>query len=192
MSRKSVRKPQIIHPLTLDPEIRARELASLSDMLAKPVTKNRFDKWVGVSIERTSFLADMVWGTIEWRKSLGKPLAPTMAAGFVITHRYLTIEFYDRGGGIYDEVQRWRDVSGVVVRDGPDDDSLHRVTFFSWAPFFWVNRIEVAFAGLAWDHPLHAARYLTIRGSPRDFRNMDHKVIVLPKIRVESGFLADP
>ena len=192
MARKSVRKTRILHPLTLDPEVRARELASLSDLVAKPATKNRFDKWIGVSIERTSLLADMVWGTIEWRRSLGKPFAPNMAAGFRITHRYLTIEYYDRGGGIYDEVQRWRDAPGLAISDGPHDETLYRVTFFGWAPFFWVNRIEVTFSDLAWEHPLHAARYLRILGSPREFRNMDHRVTVLPKFRVESGFVAWP
>ena len=48
MARKSSRKHKILHPLTLDPEIRARELASLSEFLRKPITQDRFNKWIGV------------------------------------------------------------------------------------------------------------------------------------------------
>jgi hypothetical protein len=189
MARKSVRKPRVLHPLALDPKIRARELANLSDMLAEPATKNRFDKWVGVSINRASLLADMVWGSIEWRKSLGKPVAPSMGAGFQIKHLYETIEFYDRGGGIYEEVHRWRDAGPLAVVDGPHDEKLYRVRFYGWAPFFWVNRIVVEFSDAAWESTLFGGRYRTIRGSPRDFRNMDHKWTVLAPLRVESAFL---
>ena len=190
MARKSSRKPRVLHPLALDPEIRARELANLSDMLAEPGTRNRFDKWVGVSINRASLLADMVWGSIEWRKSLGKPLAPSMADGFEIKHLYETIEYYDRGGGIYDEVRRWRDAGPLAVVDGPHDERTYRVRFYGWSQFFWVNRIAVEFSGVAWESSLFGARYRTIRGSPRDFRNIDHKWTVLTPMRVESAFIA--
>jgi hypothetical protein len=190
MARKTTRRAKVLHPLNLEPEIRARELASLSDLLANPVTKNRFEKWVGASINRENLLADMIWGSIEWRGSLGKPFGPSMAAGFRITHSYLTIEFYDRGGSIYDEVDRWRDAGPLSVVDGPHDENLYRVRFFGWAPFFWVNRIAVEFSGVGWEHPLQRAHYLTIRGSPREFRNMDHKWTVLTPMRVESAFVA--
>jgi hypothetical protein len=190
MARKSRRRSKVLHPLNLEPEIRARELVSLSEILAEPVTKNRFEKWVGVSINRASLLADMVWGSIEWRKSLGKPHAPSMAAGFKITHTYETIEFYDRGGGIYDEVHRWRDNGPLSIVDGPHDEKLYRVRFYGWAPFFWVNRITVEFSGVAWESTLFGGRYRTIRGSPREFRNMDHKWTVLAPMRVESAFIA--
>lgn len=190
MARKSVRKERILHPLALDPKIRARELANLSDLLADQVTRNRFDEWVGVSINRASLLADLVWGTIEWRRSLGKPHAPSLAAGFEIRHLYETIEYYDRGGGIYDEVHRWRDAGPLGVADGPHDERTYRVRFWGWAPFFWVNRVTVEFSGVAWESSLFGGRYRTIRGSPRDFRNMDHKWTVLQPIRVESAFIA--
>ena len=190
MVRKTTKRPKILHPLNLEPEIRARELASLSEMLAEPVGKKRFEKWVGVSINRASLLADMVWGLIEWRKSLGKPLAPSLAAGFRITHTYESIEFYDRGGGIFDEVHRWRDAGPLSVVDGPHDERTYRVRFYGWAPFFWVNRIAVEFSDAAWESTLFGGRYRTIRGSPRDFRNMDHKWTVLTPMRVESAFIA--
>ena len=190
MVRKPVRKERILHPLALDPKVRARELASLSDILAEPVTKNRFGKWVGVSINRASLLADMVWGSIEWRRSLGRPLGPSLAAGFQVKHTYETIEYYDRGGGIYDEVRRWRDAGPLAVVDGPHDERIYRVRFYGWAPFFWVNRIAVEFSDVAWEASVGSAHSRTIRGSPREFRNMDHKWTVLAPIRVESAFIA--
>lgn len=190
MARKTTKRPKVLHPLNLEPETRARELVSLSDVLAEPVTENRFAKWVGASVDRKNLLADMVWGSIEWRKSLGKPHAPSMAAGFEIKHLYETIEYYDRGGGIYDEVHRWRDNGALAVVDGPHDERTYRVRFYGWAPFFWVNRITVEFSGVAWESPLFGGRYRTIRGSPREFRNMDHKWTVLAPMRVESAIIA--
>jgi hypothetical protein len=189
MARKSSRKHKILHPLTLDPEIRARELASLSEFLRKPITQDRFNKWIGVAIGRTSLLADMVWGSIEWRRSLGKPLAARLADGFKITHKYQTIEFYDRGGGIYDEVAKWRDDEALVISDGPHDETTYRVTFFGRVPLLWVNRVEATFSAVPWEHPLHQARFLQILGSPRQFVNINSKVTVLAKMRVESGYV---
>ena len=190
MARKSARKHKILHPLTLDPEVRARELASLSEFLGKPITQDRFNKWLGVSIGRDEPSRRHGLG-LDRMAALTRQ-APRFPPGRRIQDHSQIPDDRVLRSRRRNLTTRWRNgvtTTPLVVSDGPHDETSYRVTFFGRVPLLWVNRVEATFSSVPWEHPLHQARFLNILGSPRDFVNINSKVTVLAKMRVESGFV---
>lgn len=141
-----------LNPVTheLDSVLVERELETFSTVLLSPVTRERLDDWAGGTMIRADILSDTVWGTIRWRKSLGRPLAASLAAAFVIEHRSWQTELViDKGVGRWvkltiphPEPSKW---------DGPHDDEFYRVSFMA-AASQRETRIRVDFAaGVAWE-----------------------------------------
>ncbi len=94
---------------------------------------------------------ETVWGVIRWRRALGRPATPTMAAGFAILHQYdFSLEV-----GPDPESRRtigsWVPGSQAYFWDGPDDAETHAVSFKLQGITKWKNRVIVGMAqGVKW------------------------------------------
>jgi hypothetical protein len=134
----------------LDPVLVDRELQTLDTVLLGPITTERLTSWTATSVIRADILANTIWGTIRWRKTLGRPTLPVLASAFVIEHRSWQQELnivngvgrYERITVPHGEPSKW---------DGPEDDEFYRVSFLS-ASTQLETRIRVDFApGVSWD-----------------------------------------
>ena len=176
----------------LAPKERARELAGLAKLLKSEITSKILTKWAaatGAANEwRQFFMHDAVWGTIQWRKSLGRPAGQPMANGFVIKSEYLGISGNDLGGGIVQDTSRWYPVA-VNAWDAPDLGQFHRVMYSTITPAIFPCHLSVTFSGVAWKGGSPAGTYLRIFGAPLSYLKRDHNLVVLPTITVDSALL---
>jgi hypothetical protein len=84
---------------------------------------------------------------------MGKPLTPSITAGFTITHEFKRLDYVDVGGGNY------KDRSTYVLQDAPSvwdatkDGGEYRVGFFFFAGGGGINpnRLTVKLAAVAWE-----------------------------------------
>ena len=140
----------------LDPVIIQRHLDDLENKLTvKPITANRLDQWISNDPVRRDLLSDTVWGSIRWRKSMGRPITPTLASAFDIEHiHWQTIVWLTPEGFRHVDIEtKHRE---PTKWDVPDNSEYYRVTFMTYqggslasGP---VNRIRVSFApGVAWE-----------------------------------------
>ncbi len=137
-----------------DPVAAERELETLHTVLLSPITTERLVSWTSGSVIRADILANTIWGTIRWRKTLGRPTVPVLASAFVIEHRSWQEEL-----NIVNGVGHWERITvphGEPSKwDGPEDDEFYRVSFMS-ASTQLETRIRVDFASAAgWERPIH-------------------------------------
>jgi len=127
-----------------------RELETFQTVLGSTVTRDRLDRWTKGSDIRAGIVANTVWGTIRWRKGLGRPTVSVLANAFVIEHRSWQEKLNIVNGvghwvriiAPHDEPSKW---------DGPEDDEWYRVSFMSVSPQL-ETRIRVDFAPhVAWE-----------------------------------------
>jgi hypothetical protein len=59
-----------------------RVWADVLDHIHGPVTKDSLSEFVGDSVERTTLLAGSIWGSIRWRKDLGRPAVGPASRAF--------------------------------------------------------------------------------------------------------------
>jgi hypothetical protein len=166
----------------LDPEVRTRELSSLQEVLTRPLTRRRLSAWIGQSRLRRLLLAGSMWGTIRWKKSLGRPLAPSLAAGFAVEHRYFKWHFVVTEAGPK-QVGTWLDLPAPALYDLPDSGDEHRVGIMSLhAERFFSNHVTVRLApGGHWDHPFLAlmAGYKRIEPAEQHFSFIEEGAFVM-------------
>ena len=139
----------------LNRESRVRELASLQDELHRPepITHLRLTDWASASTDRRALLKGAVWGGIHWPKGMGKPLAPSITAGFTVTHEFKRLDFVDVGGSDYRDRSTYVLQAAPSVWDATKDPSEYRVGFFFFAGGGGVNpnRLTVKLAPVAWE-----------------------------------------
>jgi hypothetical protein len=168
----------------MEPASVEQELKSLRSVLGRPVTRESLSHWIEGSAIRQEFLADTLWGAIRWRKSIGRPLVPTLATAFIIEHvSWQCVHTYHPEGGpqYVDVLYPHREPSKW---DGPDDDDYHRVSFMTQT-VQGKNRIKVDFAAnVGWQHGIE--RQITERGyrdidpPARDFNKSERGYVVEP------------
>lgn len=188
--RKQRSEPKTFFDLPLKRQ--ARELTGLARLLRSEISSKILTKWIsagGANSEWREFLMhDAVWGTIQWRKSLGRPASQLMASGFIIKSEYLGINGNDLGGGIVQDTSRWYDVP-VDAWDAPNLGAFHRVMFRMTMPVIFPCRLSVTFSQVPWQRSGPAGTYRRIIGTPLEYLKRDHNVVVLPTITVESALL---
>jgi hypothetical protein len=176
----------------LAPRERTRELAGLAKVVKSEISSKILTKWVaatGAANEwRQFFMHDAVWGTIQWRKSLGRPAGQPMANGFVIKSEYLGISGNDLGGGIVQDTSRWYPVA-VNAWDAPDLGNFHRVMYSTITPALFPSQLSVTFSTVPWKGGSPAGTYLRIFGGSMSYLKRDHNLVVLPTITVDSALL---
>jgi len=160
-----------------------RELESLGSVLGRSLSRESLGSWAEGSDFRRKILADTLWGSIYWRRSMGRPLTPKLSIAFVIEHVswQSKLEYTDGGYRFIDllsphsEPSKW---------DGPDDDDYHRVTFMTQATQ-GHNQIRVGFApGVGWQHgiqlPVTKLGYRDIAPPWRDFEKGEIGYVLEP------------
>ena len=163
-------------------EIASRELLTLEPLLTKPITKSSLDVWAGGNGVREGLLANTLWGTIRWAKSLGKPLSPTLAEAFKIEHAHHQWIVQPRPGhprfidllAPHPEPFKW---------DGPEDESFFRVSFMAEAFEGQETRIRVRFADhIGWEARVHVQgrSYLDIEPTERRFAKPKTRLVLEP------------
>jgi hypothetical protein len=128
---------------------RLRLIADVAESLNEPLTKERLRAFVA---ERDVSLLPRVWGHIRWKKSLGRP-SGTLASGFHVYEMNRGIKVKD-----FDSPSRWTPLPGdmtLLLWDGPDDETYHRVTIASvWTFGGGVSTIVPKFTRVAWEPQL--------------------------------------
>ncbi|HYK42452.1 MAG TPA: hypothetical protein VE007_08685 [Thermoanaerobaculia bacterium] len=124
-----------------------RLLAGLSTEVLQPPTMKGLKSWVSEAArDRTLFITDTVWGTIRWKKWVGRSLGPTLASGFLVEHFFHEIRGNDLGGGVVQDTSRWVKGPAPSVWDMPDDAEHHQVGYMFWVKRPWVNAVTISFA----------------------------------------------
>jgi len=135
---------------TLDYIAVERELRDFPATLGSTVTKERLDGWAKDSVIRTDILEGTIWGSIRWRKTLGRPLVSTLAAAFVIEHLSWQEEL-----DIVNGAGRWIRLTVPHAEpskwDAAENDEFYQINFMGNSPQL-ETRIRVDFApNVAWD-----------------------------------------
>ena len=129
-------------------QLRARELAEFSDLLRERPSKVRLKKWASASLVRRNLFADTVWGSIRWRKSLGRPAGPDLAGGFVAEHSWYFSVWHVGRDGKKVEKDGWMLGEAPWMWDGPAQPDHWEVYYLFKAAKF--NRLEVSFSTQGW------------------------------------------
>jgi hypothetical protein len=127
-----------------------RELHDFPMVLGPTVTKEGLRAWAKESVIRADILEGTLWGSIRWRKTLGRPLVSTLASAFVIEHLSWK-EVLDINNGVgrwirltvpHPEPSKW---------DAAGNDEFYQVNFMASSPSL-ETRIRVDFApNVTWD-----------------------------------------
>lgn len=174
----------------LDPSLLERELASLQGVLLQPISEKRFNDWIDDIRVRTgtdfsTLFANTVWGSIRWKKSIGRPLVPTLASAFVIEHIHWDTVMVGTPDGRIKAVDLVAPHKEPSKWDGPDDADYYRVSFMTETPQR-PTRIRMNFAthvGWEWEHPSQVflrSSYRDIIPSERYFVKGDKLLILDP------------
>jgi hypothetical protein len=163
----------------LAPAVIERELANLQVELNPPLTAEAVDRWSGRIRDRKKLFSDTVWGKIRWPKSLGQPIAPTLANAFVIEHiHWQSIKIVEEGELRYvDIISPHQEPSKWDV----PDEQYYQVSFMTEYAQGRGNRIRVHFSSqIAWEHLSQITHpgYRDIEPSERHF-NQEEGLIVL-------------
>ncbi len=135
----------------LDPIVRARELASFRDEVAKqgPLTQKAVQKWIGSAIARQRLLAGVVFGHIRWPRSLGRPLIPNLGDAFEFLHQRLNLNGVDTPSGPV-KTGVLQTMPAPFVHDASTADE-YRVAFQFFADFF--NHFSYRMREGPWERP---------------------------------------
>lgn len=173
-----------------DPAQFVRELASFQTELTRPITGKLLDVWIAGIETREFLLAGTVWGTIRWRKSLGRPLLSPMSGAFEIRHGFWQ-EKTDYVEGGYKTVEIYAPLAPPSKWDGPDDDDYHRVSFTAEAKAGDEQLIAVAFAaGVPWQptKPFQRASHRVIDPPQRGFHHDGRRTVLEPFNVIRKSF----
>jgi hypothetical protein len=128
-----------------------QETISLRQELANGLTPAGLSKWAGESETRFLVLQDTVWGQIKWPKSVGRPLTPSLSAGFQIWHKYNYFTFAEVAPGDYQKTSVSALRPDPLKWDAPDETDNYVVGYFAQAVRGWSNEIGVNLAsGVFW------------------------------------------
>jgi hypothetical protein len=165
-----------------------RDLKSFGREFLRPPSTESFEKWIRAGTDRTSFFTDTLWGTIRWRKSIGRSLGPTLASGFRIEHWYEFLNWKIGPGGEPINISEWIELPTPSSWDLAEEGGEYRVNYLSRIVRGFPNVVKITFAEhQPWDTPL-AARIRSSRRriiAPDPFIVRDAKFVVLEDARVE-------
>jgi hypothetical protein len=168
----------------LSPAAIERELASLKTSLTKPLTPQRLTKWIDAKASRVGLFSDTIFGSIRWRKSLGRPFAAKLADGFLIEHNtWYSAKVFENGALHYVDILEPH--YGLSKWDGQDDGNNYNVHFMT-AVARGSNRIKVSFAtGIGWGiQTEHTRRVLRRIDPPERYFEQEDKLVMLDPFEV--------
>jgi hypothetical protein len=165
-----------------------RELKSFGRELIHPPSTERFQKWIAAGADRTSFFTDTLWGSIRWRKSIGRSLGPTLASGFKIEHWCQYLNWKVGPDGVPINISKWVELPTPSSWDLAEEGGEYRVNYVSHIVRGFPNVVRIAFAAdQPWDTPLAVRIRSTHRRiiAPDPFIVTEAKFVVLEDARVE-------
>jgi hypothetical protein len=168
----------------LRPSVVQHQLDVLRGEITDRVTGRRLDRLISGHPIRVDLFSETVWGTIQWPKSMGRPITPTLAAAFKIDHTASQIiEWGPPGARMSREVPL--STTPLSIWDGPNDSTYYRVTFMGY-PSLHENAINVSFAaGVGWEKRIQVVPgYRIISPSGTAFHHLVGKRTVLETFNV--------
>ena len=153
----------------LDLGAREEALAEFQDLLSKRLHSQELERWIEKSTIRQDLFADLAIGQVRWRKSLGRPDAPTLSSGFVLETRFWLDRWHIRDGIIVADVEGWTPGSVPSVWDGDAELEHYSIRYMFNASHERDNQVDVRFSSVRWTHPGlfahgNAGRYLSSVG----------------------------
>lgn len=129
-----------------------RELQSLNGLLDRPITSRGLKEWVRDVTIREGILGNTLWGSIQWRKSIGHPVSVPFANAFAIERTAWQKELKYENGAVHD-VTILAPLGAPTKWDGPHDEEHYRVSFLA-SSLPLPTRVQVSLApGVAWTRP---------------------------------------
>jgi hypothetical protein len=175
----------------LRPGVVQHQLDVLRGEITKTITDRRLERLISAHPIRVDLFSETVWGTIQWPKSMGRPITPTLAAAFKIDHTaWQIIEWGPPEARMSQELPL--PTTPLSIWDGPNDSNYYRVTFMGY-PSLRENAINVSFAaGVGWEKRIQVIPgYRIISPSGRAFHHLAGKRTVLETFNVlNKPFLA--
>ena len=133
MKEKSQSIPQPI-AADFDSDLLLRELENFKIELTRPLTELRMKRWLGKAGEnnpaRNILMDPYMWGSIQWPKSFGRPLAFVMASAFDI--EVIAYQLFDTSPDDPRSPYRIELPKRPPAKwDGPEDARHYRVSFLA-------------------------------------------------------------
>jgi hypothetical protein len=146
-------------------DVREQALQRLAETLRGSLTTEGLREWTYADPEtRGELLNGRIFGTIRWSTSVGRPLGPSLAAGFRIVHRYHELDWKVTAGGQTIDTGQWCDGSPPSLWDRPGDEDHYEVGFVCWGRNPWENSVRVELVeDEPWDTPLQLELQSTFR-----------------------------
>jgi hypothetical protein len=160
----------------------------LNSLFKSHLTKESYSEWSRSLTRKDIFTAfsDFSFGTIEWRKELGRPSAASMADGFIVEFwRYQDIG-YDREEG-FRSIPTYSSMP-VSTWDAQPDKEFFRVNYLVTGMVvgnLYVGGVRFARGKAGW--PGLSGRFLTITPPQAYFEKTNE--LLLTKYVVDSGFI---
>jgi hypothetical protein len=138
--------------MTNDPGLEAfrRYAGSLQQELGGLFTAETVRGWAVGNPDRENFLANTILGTIRWSKSVGKPVTPALADGFIVTHVGTRLEVDQGPDGQPINLSHPVTLDPPILLDGNEDDDHYLVGFTDKVLGYLDENIKVALAPGQW------------------------------------------
>lgn len=155
----------------------------------KGLTQASYDIWTRsfATADIYNVFSDVSFGTIEWRKELGRPSTSTLAEGFDVQFwMYQDVGYWTPEG--YKETWLHTPVP-VSAWDGQSDETFYRVNYLVTGLAvgkIYLSSVTFAKGKARWPSP--ASRFLSI--SPKPFFFEKTKDMLLTKYVVDAGFIS--
>jgi hypothetical protein len=146
--------PERVH---FDLDAHEETFSDFLDVVKTAMHMRDLETWVKETEVRQNLLADVAVGQIRWPKSLGRPDAPHLSAGFVIdTQFWVDIWHIGLDGSIVTDKEGWWPGDVPSVGDGPAESDHYSVKYMFYAASDNDNQIQVRFSGAHWRRPVHS------------------------------------
>jgi hypothetical protein len=138
--------------MTNDPgrEAFSRYAGSLQQELGGLFTAETVRGWAVGNPDRENFLANTILGTIRWSKSVGRPVTPALADGFIVTHVGTKLELDQGPDGLPVNRSHTVTLDPPILFDGNEDDDHYLVGFTDKVLGYTDENIQVALASGQW------------------------------------------
>jgi hypothetical protein len=179
----------------LELEAYEEALFAFQGLLKTSLHTRELDSWVMDSEVRQHMFADLAVGQVRWPKSVGRPDASQLLAGFVFdTQFWIDIWHIGLDGNIVTDKNGWVRGDAPSVWDSPAESDHYAVRYMFYAANQNDNLIDVQFSNAHWQHPAHLAhrpprRYLS---SPGWQFYSAGKFTALPDITIDSQPFVHP
>lgn len=98
-----------------------------------------------------SLFPDAAFGAIRWPRTLGRPLAPTLAEGFRLKHQHWAELWHVTIEGVVTDYRGWVPAQlPPVWWDAADDGDHYRVNYFV-AATAGTHELDVEFTRIRWE-----------------------------------------